>query len=108
SLGVLVRPPSWQFRHSHARMPLRAASLSTSSASWLGSRRRAGTITKRGARSQIKTQDPPRAEGVVSPQAVSESASAALRSAEVVAAPVVSADFLAASAFPAAVPLLPP
>ena len=30
----------------------------------------------------------------------------ALRSAEAVAAPVVSADFLAASAFPAAVPLL--
>jgi hypothetical protein len=43
---------------------------------------------------------------VVSRQAVSETASAALRSAEAVAAPVVSADFLAASAFPAAVPSL--
>jgi hypothetical protein len=51
-------------------------------------------------------QNPPRSEGVVSRQAVSESASAALRSAEAVAAPVVSADFLAASAFPAAVPSL--
>jgi hypothetical protein len=42
----------------------------------------------------------------VSPQAAPESALAALRSAEIVPAPVVSADFLAASAFPAAVPSL--
>ena len=59
-----------------------------------------------GVRYEIKRQNPPRSERVVSPQAVSESASAALRLVEVVAAPVVSADFLAASAFPAAVPLL--
>ena len=54
----------------------------------------------------IKSQDPPRSEQAVSPQAVSESASVALRSAEVFAVPAVSADFLAASASPAAVPLL--
>ena len=54
-----------------------------------------------GARYEIQRQNPPRSERVASPQAVSESASAALRPAEAVAAPVVSADFLAASAFPA-------
>ena len=54
-----------------------------------------------GARYEIKRQNPPRSERVVPPQAVSESPSAALRPAEAVAAPVVSADFLAVSAFPA-------
>ena len=54
-----------------------------------------------GARYEIKRQNPPRSERVVSPQAVSESASAAIRPVEAVAAPVVSADFLAVSAFPA-------
>ena len=54
-----------------------------------------------GARYEIKRQNPPRSERVVSLSAVSESVSAALRPAEAVAAPVVSADFLAASAFPA-------
>ena len=54
----------------------------------------------------IKRQDPPRSEAAVFPRGVSGSALAVRRSDEAVAAPVVSADYLAAWAFPAVVPLL--
>jgi hypothetical protein len=73
---------------------------------WLGGYRRAGTITIGEERGLNERQDPPRSEAAVFPWAVSESALAAPRSDEAVAAPVVSADYPAASAFPAVVPLL--